>query len=86
MSAPTLGDSAAAAEASVNAEQPQAVDPLAAVPVAEGGSGEQRDRERQVVGVHRPLQIAEIRVQALAQRRQRVRDDQGVQRGHEHTE
>ena len=86
MSAPTLGDKAAAAEAtreSEHAEQNIRLRPYRsprAAPVSKS------DSERQVVGVNRPFEVTQVGVQAFPQRGQGVRDDEGVECGHEDAE
>src|SRR6266496_1220792 len=52
-------------------------------PIAERGSGQEQHRERQRVGVDRPLQARERRVQVLPDHRDRGRDHEVVERDHE---
>jgi hypothetical protein len=54
-----------------------------AEPIAERRAGQQEHRERERVGVHRPFELAERRVEVLADHRQRRRHDEVVERDHE---
>ena len=57
--------------------------PAAAEAVAERGAGEQQDGVRERVRVDRPLERLDRRAEILADRRQRVGDDQVVEDDHE---
>ena len=57
--------------------------PLAAEPVAERGAGDQQHRERQRVGVDRPLERLDRAAEVRSDRRQRDADDEVVERRHE---
>ena len=60
--------------------------PPAAEPVAERRAGEEQDREGERVGVHRPLQPLERRVQLVSDHRERRGHDEVVERDHEEGE
>ena len=78
-----LGASAAAAEAAVKMHHPDREHPLAAEAVAERRAGEQQHRERERVGVDRPLEAARGRAEVVADDREGHRDDEVVERDHE---
>ena len=83
ISADAVGERAQAAEPRVNSIRPGDEDPASAEPVAERGGGDDARRERDAVGVHRPLQGHQPDVQIVLHPRQRRDHDQRVQHHHE---
>ena len=83
ISAPTTGASAQAAEASDEQREPGREQPPPAEAVAERGAGHQQHREAEVVGVDRPLELLDRRAEVDADRAQRGRHDERVERDHE---
>jgi hypothetical protein len=63
--------------------QPGAEQPPSTEAVAERRCSHHQHREAQQVGVDRPFELTDRRAQIAADRAQRGRDDQGVQRDHE---
>ena len=70
ISVPVSGASAHAAEASEKTDNPTA-NMRRRPPVAERGAGDQQDREAEAVGVRRPFECGERRVQAVTDRVER---------------
>ena len=78
-----LGASAAAAEASVNSDEPGEEHPLAPEAVSERRAGQQQHRVGEHVGVDGPLQRLNRRAEVAMDRGQRDADDEVVEHHHE---
>ena len=83
ISTPAFGASAHAADAAVNNPRPTASMRPPPQPLAERRAGQQQHGEAQRVGVHRPLQRRQRRVQVHPDHRQRRGHHLGVERHHE---
>ena len=83
ISLPASGASAHSAEAKANSAEPDRVEVAPPVAVTERGGGDEQDGEAQVVGVDGPLERLDGRAEVDADRAQRGRHDQRVERGHQ---
>ena len=80
---PMLGASAATADAAGEQGDAEDEDPPATEPLTDSGRREQEDGEGQGVGVDRPLQAGQAGVEVDPDDRERGRDHQVVESGHE---
>ena len=86
LSASMLGATAAATEPRVKIARPSGKHPAPPESVSERGAGEKQHRERQRIGVDRPLELLEGRAEIHADHGDRRRDDEVVERDHEQRE